>query len=438
MKHRADLRPVLAAGAMLAVLASSYEVARRSADAASARQANIRRALARATAKADSVAAVAARVAAQARLPTPTDTVAGCNSGPLRWDEGNPAARRPWLVSRYVGMVGGEPVTVLLWGQRPDSLSGSFYYHRAGVDYLLQPAAGSQRGRPWLTVRPQDQLDGNVGQWRLQNRPGAAVIGTWRGGGRPQAIVLREDYAGAVRLTIETTRLTGGWTDAWERSYEGCPNAPVISHEFLHLPRPAGVLKALRPLLSPNRAARRHAIQLSRSASARVAVGLIVRLNDFGLLSYETTTEYYHFSIGRTYYECVGSPLIDLVGGQTWPLARLLQPSYGLPLRRLAARHLLRDAKFQDVEWKWQQLPAPPTARDTAYSGESWRQRDLAPRPDSWVLTGAGLELTYSYESLGGLNAAGDDTVLIPYAELRPLVRPGTPLARMLAARGMW
>ena len=28
-------------------------------------------------------------------------------------------------------------------------------------------------------------------------------------------------------------------------------------------------------------------------------------------------------------------------------------------------------------------------------------------------------------------------TVLSPYAELRPLVRPGTPLARMLAARGL-
>lgn len=28
-------------------------------------------------------------------------------------------------------------------------------------------------------------------------------------------------------------------------------------------------------------------------------------------------------------------------------------------------------------------------------------------------------------------------SVLIPYRELRPLVRPGTPLARMLKARGM-
>jgi hypothetical protein len=61
------------------------------------------------------------------------------------------------------------------------------------------------------------------------------------------------------------------------------------------------------------------------------------------------------------------------------------------------------------------------------------------PLSGSYVLTSKGLELTYW---MGGLssNYAGSshDVVLIPYAELRPLVRPGTPLARMLWARGLW
>ena len=55
------------------------------------------------------------------------------------------------------------------------------------------------------------------------------------------------------------------------------------------------------------------------------------------------------------------------------------------------------------------------------------------------MLTSEGLELTYW---MGGLAEVGsiypDQTVLVPYRELRPLMRPGTLLARMLRARGLW
>ncbi|MDO7877693.1 hypothetical protein Q5H93_23355 [Hymenobacter sp. ASUV-10] len=381
-----------------------------------------------------------ARVDTAASAPTPADTASGCYSGPLRFVGGSPATRRPWQLRRYVGTVGGQPATALLRWQNPDSVSGSFYFHRAGAAYTLQPAAGSRPGRPMLAVSRHDLSigDSSAGRWQLPDRPGAVLRGTWHAATGHRPFVLRESYAGAVRLTIETTYLTGGWSTAWEPDYEGCPHVPTVRHEFLHLSGGRdGVPAALRSRLSPGPAARRRTTQLVRDAAARVAVGLNVQLNDFGLLSYTTTTEYYSYDTGRLFEESAGSSLLDLVGGQAWPLDRLLLPGSWLPVRRLAAWHLRRDAYFGDIEWEWQRA-SPAAAYDTTYRYESWKQPDLAPRPWTWVLTGAGLELTYGYETLNALNARGWDTVLIPYAELRPLLRPGTPLARMLAARGMW
>lgn len=61
-----------------------------------------------------------------------------------------------------------------------------------------------------------------------------------------------------------------------------------------------------------------------------------------------------------------------------------------------------------------------------------------APLPSSFTLTPTGLCAGYSDYALAAYSASYANTTTIPYAELRPLVRPGTPLARLLAARGLW
>ena len=134
--------------------------------------------------------------------------------------------------------------------------------------------------------------------------------------------------------------------------------------------------------------------------------------------------------------------LLDLRTGQVCPLAAQFIPHYWLRLRALVARHLRHDARFdfinkdQTYTWLWARPPA--TQPDTAFNTESWTQRELAPLTNQVVLTAEGLELTYPLAALAHPGIDPDQTVLIPYAELRPLVRPGTPLARMLKARGLW
>ncbi|MGI4864582.1 MAG: hypothetical protein ACRYFZ_11725, partial [Janthinobacterium lividum] len=376
-----------------------------------------------------------------ARPFTPADTVTGCLAGPLRFVRGSPALRRPLLVHRYVGTVGGQPATALLAWQNPDSVQGNFYLHRRGPAYTLT----SGRHRPAysvLDVFQENPAEGYVGEWRLPNRPGSQLVGTWRGGpqGRSQAVVLHESYTDAVLLSIETTCLRGGWAAGYETGYAKCYNMPTVCHDFLRLPGPLAVPPALRPLLSPPLAARRRTTRAARSSEGQVEAKLSIQLNDWNLLSYKTTYTTALFpGYGTSDYALKGSPLFDLTTGQVWPLGRLLQAGYQPALARLVARHLLRDYKFRDYEWSWAQKPASSSADDSIMYNTLWLRREIVPRPEAYVLTSEGLELTYSPCNLAENKSVheGPTTVLVPYRELRPLMRPGAPLVRLLKARGM-
>lgn len=339
--------------------------------------------------------------------------------------------RRPLRVRRYLGRIGPDSVMALLSWPHPDSIRGSFFLLRGGAEYTLNVA--EKPGRTIrLTVKAAD--DDSHGTWQLTARPGPTITGSWTQGRGRKNIRLREDYTDAVRCEILTLRLTGGRPESWE---PGLPcYVPSLSQDYLHLLENLARRPALRRLQCPPESVRRRQLRREYELGAEDRRSITVRLNGFGLLSYETTTKYLSFGLGRTFMDYAGSPLLDLADGRAWPLEDLLRPGFWLPVRRRAAWHLRHDAKFRDVRWEWQQV-SPTAARDTAYSYESWQQPDLAPRPRNWVFTGAGLELTYEYAALNAVNTVGWTTVLIPYLELRPLVRPGTPLVRMLRARGL-
>jgi hypothetical protein len=372
----------------------------------------------------------------------PTDTVSGCLAGPVRFVRGSPASRRPWVVRHYVGTVGGQPATALLQWQNPDSITGIFYLHRGGPAYTLTLPIGRQRlGHPVLDVYQETPTEDVVGEWRLVGRPSSRLAGSWRGGpqGRTQALALRESYSGAVRLAIAATCLRGGWAAGYETGYAECYNLPTVRHEFLQLPAPAAVPLALRPLLSPSRAARHRATRAAHSSVGEVTVSLSVQLNDWNLLSYKTLYKTALLpGFGTADYTFTGSPLFDLATGQVWPLARLLKPGARPALSRLVARHLLHDPKFRGYEWSWAQKPVSQLTNDSAIYNTLWLRRAVVPRPEAYAFTSEGLELTYQPGNLAENRSSPEwvTTVLVPYRELLPLVRPGAPLARLLRAQG--
>lgn len=325
---------------------------------------------------------------------------------------GSPASRRILQVHRYVGTIDGQPATAELQWHSSDSITGHFYLHRYSPEYQLG-AFNRKSGPRVLPVYTTDDADeAEQGYWRLTNRPGRPTLrATWQQGRRRRAIVMQESYAGAVRYGVRTMYLvdlndsTAGLRGGYEADVHG---------EFLQLPAPATVRPALRPLLNPGPKARRRQLDDLREGLTTAAYQLTVRLNGFGLFSYQYRD--YSRMIDSTPDVGFESTLLDLTAGRPLTVESQLRPGYELPLRRLFTQHFLHDPEFADKQ-KWFK--------------KDWKDPQLAELPDQdMCLTTAGLEGVFWQPMY-------PDAVLIPYHELRPLVRPGTPLARMLKARGI-
>jgi hypothetical protein len=314
----------------------------------------------------------------------------------------SPVPRRMLQVHRYVGIIGGQPATAKLQWYTPDSIEGSFYLHRRGPAYRLQ-GFRQKTGPVVLTVDAGgDAVDG---QWYLQSRPGTAVLNAhWREGHRQHTVALHESYAGAVRYSIRTVFYDGGADGS-------------IWQDFLTLPSPATVHRRLRPLLNLGPKARIRLMDEAREPLCNATNRLSVLLNDFGLFSYQLVFESRQTDGHGGRKDDQTSFLFDLVSSRPLTVASQLRPGYEMPLRRLLARQLPPDAKG-----------------DLCLAYITHDDPTLAELPDLGLqLTVTGLEATYA-----AAQVCGPQTLHVSYRELRPLVRPGTPLARMLAARGMW
>ena len=405
----ASVRLGLATAVLLGVLALAYLVAVRQlvpASAAVARQPAPRASSTRPSAQAGEAAAT---VATPARAPEPGP----CPPQRTVLSAGDAAAQRPVVVRHYVGTVGGQAATATLQWQTPDSATGTFYLHRGGPEYSL---AFSQ---PGLAKVYDDQ--GGVdnlrqGTWQLATSVASPLLtGTWRRAGRVQRLRLRESYAGALRYTFKERTLFDGY-----RVPGHCSYVPKMYHLLLVLPSPWAAPPGLRTRLAGSPAALRRRIRQDCSTHDSDATGTYtdeVRLNAFYLFSYQTSS--YVRAYGGTPDVGTESWLFDLRTGQELPIASQLKPGYKYGLRQRLTWHFLHDPVLEPDrraglgDW-------------TTDKGSYTPLLSLPKLNEALTLTGAGLEAAYGQHTL----------VLVPYRELRPLVRPGTPLARMLRARG--
>ena len=361
----------------------------------------------------------------------------GCPTQPLAFVS-SPALRRPLVVRRYVGTVGEQPATAELSWHHPDSVTGRFYLHRGGPEYELNKNKHLKGQQLGVSQRyPSDVT--TPGYWQLSGRPGAVLRGYWQRGGRRQPIELREDYAGALRYRVETRLLAGGpAADDAECLPPNC-HVPLYRRSFLTPLAPGQAPPALRAALVTAEAARRRLMRENREEDAQTSVWPEVRLNDYGLLSFQTLL--YSDPFGGKPQHGIESVLYDLRTGQRLTIASQLRPGYQQPLRQLITQHLLHDADFVAVnegsaeDWRWLDNPDQPDALAPLPE----EQPNFAYNAEYLALTNAGLEAYYSAGSLYKETLAGSspEIVVVPYQELRPLVRPGSALERMLKARGI-
>ena len=134
--------------------------------------------------------------------------------------------------------------------------------------------------------------------------------------------------------------------------------------------------------------------------------------------------------------------------GRQLTVASQLRPGYEPRLKRLLKRHLLHDERFDFVNkdhrasWGWQDSTGQTITLPILPRADSQNKGD----PSELALTSSGLEISYIGSAIFTPRSQEDNlefgrstyTIGISYRELRPLVRPGTPLARMLQARGLW
>ena len=314
---------------------------------------------------------------------------------------------------------------------------GSYHYdhHPAGLLRLSAPYSW-QPGQPLRLVevdsaRPRQP----TGRWQARQPAGAMLTGTWTSPtGQPQPFSLREDYTDgqghvvAVQYELlqegeevpcQSERKAGESKASYRaRTQDLVGNCNEF---FLHLLGPDTLRPSLRTLQCPVPAQRRRQMREQAAGCNQAERQLQVVYNDHGLLSLERMVEDFYEGADHPAHAW-STTTYDLRTGQPLAIKALLRPGTDTILTRLIARHL---ENVDDENSKFNELLNSP-ATDSASA--PLLQLGLGIGDD-------GLAFTYSnyYDSL-----TPPVTVEVPYAELLPLLRLTSPVARMLRERGLW
>jgi len=329
---------------------------------------------------------------------------------------------------RYAGTVDGRPVLaeINLWQEEnvyineqwypTPKFSGYFYYRATGATGTLGEAH---------TFPPAQTLEtwhsGIVGRYyeRLavlcaDQPPGGPLLSGWcrqPGQRRWLPVRLHESYADGVRYEILREESDTG------DSRDDAPATGRVSREYLHLLGPDTLRPALARLQCPPPAARQRAC---RALLARIGEfntdeeSLDVTLNEAELLA---CTVFWIKESGPRYYIQSGyRRLFDLRTGRELRLLDQLRPGGRRQLQELLTRRALADTAY-------------------ARHRDHWRHGPLLALPNE------GFELTPQ----GWTACYGDPTPedsygygrALTWAEVRPLLRPNSPLQRLLRVRGL-
>ncbi len=330
---------------------------------------------------------------------------------------------------RYRGTVGGLPVTVELTigpGYSHDSLAceGRYYYERRGGDLQLQAPRPYRPGTP-LTLLETANPDAPVptGCWQAVQPAGPTLRGTWTSAsGKTRPFALREDYAGAVRYEIIHETRDGGPCPPLEGG--STAHHREVSHDYLHLLGPDTLQPALRNLQCPPPAKRKEdlADELAETDCESELYGRYsfteVTLNGYGLLALLVTDDE---DTGGAHPNGVNTPAVfDLATGRACAVKNWLRADNSLAMRRLLTHHLLTDSIGQHL------LPmlGTPGLDQPPY---------LVPELPAFGLSSSGIFCTLG--DFGAPHVVQRAPITIPYAELVPFLRPGTPLAALVQAR---
>lgn len=323
---------------------------------------------------------------------------------------------------RYVGTIGGRSVlaeTTLSLEEaaargRPSHAewAGSFYYRTTGREESLGSAA---RFRPdqWLETYYHA-----VAVLCAEQPPGELLLTGcyWPDKQQPALpLRLRESYSDGVRYELLQEKSYGPAC----RDEGGKLDSASVRQIYLHLLGPDTLRPALARLQCPPPAARRRA-RLARAArlgpNGYYRDFLEITLNEGSLLAYTHDSQQGIYS-SRYDLENSHCYLVDLRTGRPLSLVAQLRPGGLRQVQRLLSRQALAKtatARQRDHWWDAGHLQLPAAGFEVNPTG--WRAHYSEPED---------ADDSYNY---------GQD---LSWVTLRPLVRPASPLGRLLRIRGL-
>lgn len=326
---------------------------------------------------------------------------------------------------RYVGTLSGRELVLELMpiDNRYELLTGSLHFvHDPQATLFLGSLAGP--GEPAKSLKLVLYDDTTAVTLVLLPPFGRQLNALWTGhrGTAPQSVTLHESYAGAVRYEVLTATAEGKPMGPQAYSDEVAGSIPSYTRTYLHLLGPDTLRPALRRLqaLTPRRMQKavRYYLRHEAEGGCRDTEELYVTLNGYDLLSYNLTL--YSYMFGGAHPECTEDfRTVDLRTGNPTRSETWFRADAEPALRQLIYHRLLATS-------------------DTAsyYSGSFNPRTGMRELPEQYGLTPAGIVAHYGDYVLAA-HAHGPTSVVLPFAEVAPLLNRGTPLDRILAARGL-
>ena len=323
---------------------------------------------------------------------------------------------------RYRGTLNGQLLTVeFMTDEAPDSLdgmsrTGRYYFDRGGSPHSLRVLRHSGRASQLRLLEmesSEDDTTAQVAHWLARQPVGPVLTGQRidRRTGQRQPFTLREDYAGAVRYEVISEEIKGDtlWRDFGDG--EVVHRYTHIGRQVVHLLGPDTLQPGLRRLQCQTSRKRqtelRNEFDYSRSDRQIIGVNAYVTIeyNGSNLLAIHT------FDRNDLGPGAGGDDvkIYDLTTGHSHTIAEWLQPD---KYRQFC--QLLRQLAQKD-------------------------HGELNPLEKPVRLPELGLNADGVYCTLGAMSPVAQvvagKLLTIPFAQLAPYVRPGTPLARLVAER---
>ncbi|MGI4870612.1 MAG: hypothetical protein ACRYFX_05470 [Janthinobacterium lividum] len=389
---------------------------------------------------------LAARRAVLRQATLPADTSAPLIPKPNKLPPYSARQARGYTCNyRYVGTLGEQPVVLELTGQQDEQGSGKYgqpyyfgrYYFGWGGEKRDLSSEGYRNDQPLVLLETRiphnmyDSQDPNdmpslTGTWQALERLGPVLTGTWtdKATRRTTRFELHEDYTGAVRYedlevrieAKETCRIPNHQVDGSYEYYQRGANwwGP-------HLLEPDTLRPAWQQLQCP--VPRQIRQQLAGLLTHTDCNGKVYCMQKNKLLEYNgdgfvTCTDVWStITAASQPSQHVEEHTYDLTTGKECRIADWLRPDKLREVRQLAIRY------FNSARNYAQEAPGK-----SPYSKEKL--------PD-FLLSSTGIAFRFfpGANDSDGYSLMQHTPVTIPYAALSPYVQPGTPLARLVAAR---